>query len=396
MALGPILRSMRHHKGPFSLLVLEVAFGFVILVHALIGARFYLGLHVGDTGVADGELVVATKRFLSPQDLATTRRQQEDELAALARLDGVAAVAAVDCPPFADSSIFPATVRDPDSGQAPIGAWALSARGAVTSTLGLTVVAGRNLPEPPPPDGPLPLLVSTSLARRLFGSDGAAVGRTVESPSWRRARVVGVVGDFTYRGTWLPHAGEFLIAATDPATEQGLIYVVRAQPGRVAAVALAAQSLLARTPDALLTVTPLRREATRYMLVSRGATILLIWTGFLVVAVALSGSLALASFSVAERTRQIGVRRALGARRAVIIRYFLLENLVITGFGLALGLAMSIGFNLVIRRLMVELVLTADLTIASTAIFIVTGLLSALVPARRAAAIPPWAATRTL
>ena len=55
--------------------------------------------------------------------------------------------------------------------------------------------------------------------------------------------------------------------------------------------------------------------------------IILTWTGFLVIAVALAGSLALASFSVAERTRQIGVRRALGASRGEIVRYFLLENL---------------------------------------------------------------------
>ena len=42
MELGPLLRSMRHHKGAFSLLVLEVAFGYVILVHALVASRYYM------------------------------------------------------------------------------------------------------------------------------------------------------------------------------------------------------------------------------------------------------------------------------------------------------------------------------------------------------------------
>jgi putative ABC transport system permease protein len=116
----------------------------------------------------------------------------------------------------------------------------------------------------------------------------------------------------------------------------------------------------------------------------------------LVVAVALAGSLALASFSVTERTRQIGIRRALGARRAEIVRYFLLENVLLTGFGLALGLPLAIALNQVVRRIMTEVVLTADAVLMSMAVFVVTGLLSALVPARRAAAIPPWAATRTL
>ncbi len=205
-----------------------------------------------------------------------------------------------------------------------------------------------------------------------------------------------MLSDFSFRGTWLPDADHIVIAGIEPVSEQGLTYVVRADPRRLPAVSLAAHALLAPAPDSLLTVAPLRRESVRYMRLSRGATIILTWTGFLVVAVALSGALALASFSVAERTRQIGVRRALGARRGEIISYFLLENLVLTGFGLALGIAMSIGLNVVIRQLMSELTLTLDLMLASTAVFVVTGQLSALVPARRAAAIPPWAATRTL
>ena len=81
-------------------------------------------------------------------------------------------------------------------------------------------------------------------------------------------------------------------------------------------------------------VKPLDRNATRFATISSGAVIIALWTGFLVVAVALAGSLALASFSVAERTRQIGVRRALGASRGEIVRYFLLENLLLTAFGL--------------------------------------------------------------
>jgi putative ABC transport system permease protein len=140
----------------------------------------------------------------------------------------------------------------------------------------------------------------------------------------------------------------------------------------------------------------LDRSAARYSKLSGGAVVILVWTGFLVIAVALAGSLALASFSVAERTRQIGVRRALGASRGQIVNYFLLENLILTTFGLILGVGLTIGLNHMLRRIMVDLRLTSDEVLLSMLIFIMTGLLSALVPARRAAAIPPWAATRTL
>jgi putative ABC transport system permease protein len=148
--------------------------------------------------------------------------------------------------------------------------------------------------------------------------------------------------------------------------------------------------------DSVVGVQGLERNATRFAMLSGGAVIILIWTGFLVVAVALAGSLALASFSVAERTRQIGVRRALGAGRGQIVRYFLLENLILTIFGLGLGLGLTIGLNQVLRRIMADLMLTPDEILIAMFVFIATGLLSALVPARRAALIPPWAATRTL
>jgi len=59
-------------------------------------------------------------------------------------------------------------------------------------------------------------------------------------------------------------------------------------------------------------------------------------------------------------------------------------------------LVLTIGLNATLRRIMADLQLTSDEVLVSMLIFIVTGLLSALVPARRAALIPPWAATRTL
>jgi putative ABC transport system permease protein len=384
---------MRHHKGAFSLLVLEVAFGYVILVHALVASRYYMRTHLRETGLADRELVIATQRFLHPHDLETARRQQRQELAALSQLPDVIGVAALDVAPLNDMFCFPVVLHG--TGGQPLSAWPVTASAGIVPAFGLELVAGRGLPDVVDPQGDTPLLLSATLARQLYGAERAAVNQVLPSQSWTRGRVVGVVNDFAFRGTWLPHPESMVVVGGEPASEQALVYALHTRPNRLTSVARAAETLLA-APDTTLTVAPLQREEARYMQLSRGATIILFWTGFLVVAVALSGSLALASFSVAERTRQIGVRRALGARRSEIVSYFLLENLVLTTFGLVLGLGLSMGLNFVIGRLMAELVITADLSIASIIVFVVTGLLSALVPARRAAAIPPWAATRTL
>jgi putative ABC transport system permease protein len=104
---------------------------------------------------------------------------------------------------------------------------------------------------------------------------------------------------------------------------------MRAPAGGAPRSSQAATRALAAIADAdsAIVVKPLDRTHDALRELSSGAMVILTWTGFLVVAVALAGSLALASFSVAERTRQIGVRRALGASRGEIVRYFLLENL---------------------------------------------------------------------
>lgn len=407
MHLGPMLRSMHHHKGAFSLLVLEVAFGFVLLSHTLVGARYYLRLHQRPTGLPHDELLIATRRFAQPRAITTAREVLRGDLAALATA-GIAA-AAIDPAPLTGSTGFPAALSVDDApgtagARLVMHAWPVRATDAFAKVQGTRLIAGRTFTgtdslagSEPAADLP-PALISRSVATALFGDPARALGHVVAGGTWHRARVVGVVQDFNQRGSWMPHATAQIVVAAAPVTEHDVVYTLRATKDGRDAVAARARQILDARDDAASTVTvaPVRLETTRFAQLSRGATVVLLWTGFLVVAVALAGSLALASFSVTERRRQIGIRRALGARRGEIIGYFLIENLMLTAIGLAIGLTMALVLNQLLRRIMTELVLSVDAIVVSVAIFTLTGLLSALVPARRAAAIPPWAATRTL
>jgi putative ABC transport system permease protein len=396
LELGPILRSMRHHKGAFSLLVLEVALGFVMLTHTLIMARYYFALHVRPTGMPEDELVIARRRFLHPRDVMAARATARADLAALGRTG--AAAAATDTAPLPDAALFPAVFSRPGDTREHF-IWPIRATPGIVAALGLQLIAGTDLAAARASrrPGETPVLLTASAAERLYGTIDDAVGQPLDGGTIGRGRVAGVVRNFAFGG-WLPSATSIAIADAEPVTEHEIVYVMSA-PGRSRAeVVEAARTALASggEGDAAIWVKPLERSAARFSVISEGAVIIALWTGFLVVAVALAGSLALASFSVAERTRQIGVRRALGASRGEIVRYFLFENLLLTGFGLGLGLGLAVGFNHVVRRIMSDLALRPQEVLLSMAIFIGTGLLSALVPARRAAAIPPWAATRTL
>ena len=110
LEVGPILRSLRHHKGAFSLLVLEVALGFVMLTHTMIAVRYYFRLHVRPTGMPEDQLVIARRRFLHPRDVEAARAAARADVAALARL---APAAAIETVPLPEAVAFPVALTRP-------------------------------------------------------------------------------------------------------------------------------------------------------------------------------------------------------------------------------------------------------------------------------------------
>jgi putative ABC transport system permease protein len=108
------------------------------------------------------------------------------------------------------------------------------------------------------------------------------------------------------------------------------------------------------------------------------------------------GIFALATFNVSTRTKQIGTRRAVGARRGDIIQYFLIENGLTTSAGILIGCALALGagywlsLEYALPRLNLYFLVGGVLALWGI------GQLAAWQPARRAAAVPPSVATRTV
>jgi putative ABC transport system permease protein len=108
------------------------------------------------------------------------------------------------------------------------------------------------------------------------------------------------------------------------------------------------------------------------------------------------GIVGLASFWVQQRRKQIGVRRAVGATRGDILRYFLAENFLIVTGGILLGVVFALALNLVLmEQYEVPRLPLYYLPIAAAALWAL-GQLAVLAPALRAAAVPPVVATRTV
>ena len=107
-----------------------------------------------------------------------------------------------------------------------------------------------------------------------------------------------------------------------------------------------------------------------------------------------AGIVGLTSFWVGQRHRQIGVRRALGARRIDILRYFQIENLVIASGGIALGVLLALVLNLWLMKHFELSRLPSPYVLAGVLVMLALGQLAVFVPARRASNVPPVVATR--
>jgi putative ABC transport system permease protein len=387
--IGPILRALLRRQAAAVLVILEVGFGFAVSVQALVLTRWFQQTFSLPSGL-DPDVVAAVAVGAQPAPLApeAALELRGRDLAALRALDGVVVAAAVQRVPMSRSQ-YPDLALG-DGGRAAV-TWELD--GAQTrATLGVPLVAGRDLR----PDETDAALIDADLAAALF-PDGA-VGRTLVVRA-RRAplRVVGVTASFRAVTAFAVDHSQFIILSDAPALGRDQRYLVRAAPGRRAGVAAAIPATLAaidpRRAIAVDDVPSLQRQSDAS---ARGGIAIFAFMVGVVILVVLMGTVAMTSYLVAERGKQIGTRRALGATRRDIVHHFLLESWLVTTMGVVLGLPLTVGLNLVARSFQPDLVLDWPALALGVGLFWTTGVLAALLPARRAATIPPSVATRTV
>jgi putative ABC transport system permease protein len=244
------------------------------------------------------------------------------------------------------------------------------------------------------------VIVSKRLADALF-PDGDAVGKLIESGSGERVNtIIGVVAEM--QNSWPDYAeleGRAMLFPGKPGGGgvQGMRYMVRAEPGAVEVLYTDLEGVVREVhPDRVIrvrTLTEVKDETFRGEL---GVNKLLATVIVLLILVTALGIVGLTSFSVTQRTRQIGTRRALGATKGDIVRHFLLENWMITGFGLLLGLLLTYGLNYALVSFAAGVKLDLSLVAAGAILLWLTGILAALVPAIRATSVAPEVATRTV
>jgi putative ABC transport system permease protein len=402
--IGPIFRSLLRNKLGVILIALQIALTLAIVTNA----AFIISERSADIARPSGLDEENTAMFITNLFDSNVDQQQlyRDDLEAIRAIPGVLAAAPTQSMPISGSGWGEDLYSDPEmpsNESINFGKFMVDEHGL--EAFGLELVAGRMFT----PDEMVTrsfeamefarvLVISQALADSLF-PDGDALGKTVwDEPNGQQPmQIIGIYDHM--QNAWPTSTNVNRTALTPELSLFGgqMMYVVRAEPDQLDQVMQATEAYLSKNRSRIVEIVrsyPEQKSRTY----SRDIAMVKLLSGVIIVLTGVTGLgiIGLAWFSVTQRRKQIGTRRALGATRGDIVRYFMVENWLITSAGLAVGLVGAVGLNWFLdTQYEVGRVPLWYLPVGMMALWIL-GQLAVLLPARRAANIPPALATRSV
>ncbi|QNA98480.1 ABC transporter permease [Massilia sp. Se16.2.3] len=409
MEIRPILSALLRNKTGAILVALQVALSLAILVNALHIVSERRDAVARPSGIADEQSVFSIGvRNLSSggpeQQLATQKREME----VIRAVPGVAAAANVNQIPMSQSGWNNSVAIDRKQVDESAGSSFYFSPDSLIKTWGLKLVEGRDfLPgeyievDDKTEPNPRVAIITRALAAKLWPGT-AATGKTMYFGTGEDAtevRIVGIVERLQTTSAEVTERGEF--SSITPmrlyGAYPGARYTVRAEPGQRERVIREVEAALRKAspnPVVLKSTTLDKYRKDRYR-ADVALSWMLVTVSVLLLLITASGIVGMASLWVTQRRKQIGVRRALGARKIDILRYFVTENFMITSGGVAGGVLLGVALNqlLVSRLEMARLPL--EYLVAGGIVFWALGVIAVYGPAWRAASISPALATRS-
>lgn len=409
MEIRPILSTLMRHKTAAALIVLQIALTCAIICNALfmIGERI---AQISETsGLAEDELVRI--QIIPVGGDTDSEAQTRADLAMLRAMPGVKAATTINQVPFVNSSWNSGVNLEPDQQQSTLNASNYMSEEQFIDTFGLNLVAGRNfspdeyvefaaLNAPESQVRVSSMIITRTMAERLFPGEDA-LGKSVYVWGDTPIRIVGIVEHLvrpSMQGG--PSAREYTMIFPIRSTyDLGGQYVIRTSPERRQEILEAATEALRNNgPKRIIidentkTFSELRKEFYQQQ---RSMAWLLGIVCMMLLLVTALGIVGLASFWVQQRTKQIGVRRALGATKGQILRYFQTENFLLASIGIVLGMLAAYGINqMLMSKYELARLPLYYLPIGAVALWLL-GQIAVFGPARRAADVPPAIATRS-
>ncbi|MBB3225316.1 FtsX-like permease family protein [Pseudoduganella umbonata] len=410
MEIRPILSAlMRNKTGPL-LVAVQVALSLAILANAL---------HIVSERQAVADRLSGVEReedifHLRVNDLQTestfnemvAAQVRQGEL--LRAVPGVLSVAQTNQVPLSRSGNNTSMAGVPTQLKPSTGAAFYVSPDSLVKTWGLKLVEGRdflptevvNLDSTKGVYETDVIIVTQALARKVWPDAASYVGKSIWFGTGKdatSARVVGVVERLQSTGAEVGERGEMsIIQPLRRISSPRAMFTVRAEPGQRERVMKETEAALRKAANNQIIVRSKTLEGDRLdrYRADRGLAWMLVTVSVLLMLVTASGIVGMASLWVTQRRKQIGVRRALGARRVDILRYFITENVMITSAGVAAGLVGALGLNHLLVTNLELARLPGTYLVAGAAIFLGLGIAAVYGPAWRAASISPATATR--
>jgi len=407
MQIRPVLSALWHHKAGVALIVLQIALTLAIVCNALFIIHQRVARLSRPSGVDEGHMLVIQNQWIGDAPQQPSQAWMEADLETLRRVPGVIDVFATNAVPLGNGGWAKGVRYSMDQASATSLTAIYFADEHALDTLGLRLIAGRNfraeeIGQMLARDSLTPrvVIITKALAQKLF-PDGAAVGKTICLGNAPPSVIIGVVDRLqtwigSYSNAWVERSTlvPFRLIQSNP------LYVVRARQGQLAEVAreapkalFAANPLRVIGPKDVQTFAQLRADAYRS---DRGMAVLMGVICVVLLATTAAGIVGLTSFWVSQRRKHIGVRRALGATRGDIFRYFCTENLLISAGGVIAGSGLAIGLNLLLVDRFEMARLSLSYVLAGVVVLLLLGQCAVLVPAMRASRLSPVEATRSV
>ena len=404
MDTGPIWRAMLRNKAGFVLIALQIAVTLTIMVNAFGIIQERAGKIDRDSGLDEANTFALASVLYADYEREQRMALIDEDLDLIRRLPGVVNAVASNSFPLRQGGWSMGLQLEPGNlGPESVSTaiYFVDEHGA--ETFDVEVVDGRNFTAgeitwSDPEDNTWPSygLITGALAEELWPDDpGPYVGRTVFINVTDPVNVVGVIDKL--QAPWESWSGvekSMLVPQRRPS--EFVRYIVRTEAGMRDELMPEVESLLADSnEDRIIRDVTTMDETRKLAYVGDAALIkILSFVVLLLTVITALGIVGLASFNVSRRTRQIGIRRALGASRPAIVRYFMVENSIVSAIGLAIGAALAIGLNIVmVEAFSLEPLAWYVIPAGMIALWLV-GQAAVAGPARRASRIPPALATR--
>jgi putative ABC transport system permease protein len=403
--------SRERHRARNVLVVVQVALALVLLVASGLMIRTFQSLRHVEPGFTRANELQMLRVSIPPtliEDPSRVLRTYSDILEKLAALPGVSAAAFVSSAPlegFNSNDPIGAEDKPYDPKKIPpIRRFKFISPGYFR-TVGTPLVTGRDITWSDVLDDHPVAVISENMAREMWGAPSAALGKRIKvAPvdSWRE--IVGVVGDVRDNGVhepaptivyWPTMMAKFW--GNERFASRSLTFVLRSDRTGTEAfltqIRQAVWSVNGSLPLAL--VRTLQDVYDRSLARTTFALVMLAIAGAMALLLGIIGIYGVIAYSVSQRTREIGIRMALGVEQRALRRMFLQHGLVLAGIGVVVG----IGVAAALMRLMTSMlyqVSPLDLTTYAgvSLVLLAAAMTASYLPARRAASLNPVDALR--